>query len=69
LSPRQQAKVERTANYSQKCAHETIGFWCEWGVSLDAIEKLGLMPDFAAWSCRDIKCEEYGLCEVPRYCS
>ena len=67
LSPKLRDKAARIADYSRRCAHETIGFYCEWGVNIDAIGKLGLLPDFADWSCRNIKCEEYGLCEVPRY--
>ena len=66
LSPQLSAKARRIADYSRRCTQETIGFYCLWGVNIDAIGRLGLLPDFAAWSCRNIKCEEYGLCEVPR---
>ena len=66
LRPQLSAKARRIANYSHRCTRETIGFTCEWSVNIDAIVKLGLLPDFAAWSCRNVKCEEYGLCEAPR---
>jgi hypothetical protein len=65
LSPRLQRDARRIADYSHRCSHETNGFSCEWAVYIDAYWKLGRLPDFGAWTCRHVKCEEAANCELP----
>jgi hypothetical protein len=65
LSPRLQREARRIADYSHRCSHETAGLSCEWAAYIDAYWKLGRLPDFAAWTCRHVKCEEAAICELP----
>jgi hypothetical protein len=65
LTPRLQREARRIADYSHRCSHETVGFSCEWAAYIDAYWKLGLLSDFAVWTCRHVKCEEAALCELP----
>ena len=65
LSPRLQREARRVADYSHRCSHETAGLSCEWAAYIDAFWKLGLLPDFAVWTCRYVKCDEAAICELP----
>jgi hypothetical protein len=59
---RTQIKATAIANYSHRCAQETIGFSCETSVYLDAFRKLGLLRRFTAFGCRTYTCTEQALC-------
>ena len=61
-----QRKASAIASYSQRCADETMGFYCEMAVYVDAFRRLRLLDDFAAFSCKRYKCIELSYCVAPR---
>jgi hypothetical protein len=65
LSPHLQREARRIADYPHRCSHETVGLSCEWAAYIDAYWKLGRLQNFAAWTCRHVKCEEAASCELP----
>jgi hypothetical protein len=65
LSPRLQREARRIAAYSDRCAQETAGFSCEWAAYIHAYWRLGRLPEFAAWTCRHVRCEDVTICQVP----
>ena len=50
------------ADNSGPCADEIAGFSCEMAVSLKAYDSLSLMPRFAKYTCRSVKCEDAAIC-------
>lgn len=64
LSPHLQRDARRIADSYHHCS-QTAGFWCEWAAYVNAYWKLGRLPDFAAWTCRHVKCEEAAICHLP----
>src|ERR1700761_2725398 len=46
-----QGKVNAIADYNRRCSKETMGFYCEMAVDLDAFERLGLLKRFAGFAC------------------
>src|SRR5262249_25094243 len=57
-----QKAILKTANYSRRCAQETMGFYCEMAVDLDAFKKMGLLNSFVAFACASRKCTEAATC-------
>src|SRR6266851_2439880 len=57
-----QRKMPLNSDYAHRCATETMGFYCEMFVFLDAAARLGLLKRFAAFACRRYRCEEPALC-------
>jgi hypothetical protein len=54
-------RVSRTADAGRRCA-DTGGYMCEMAVTLDALEKFGLLRKFVAFGCRTVRCEEIAVC-------
>ena len=65
LAPPIRQRVNSIVDYSHRCADETVGFSCEWATHLDAFRRVGLLDDFALWTCRNVTCEEAALCTYP----
>jgi hypothetical protein len=63
LSRAVKKKVKIRADISKKCSAEVAGFSCELGRSIEAYRQLGLLHNFATWSCHHIRCTgDYGIC-------
>ena len=62
LSKKLQRRITRIADTGNVCKDEVAGFSCEVGASMTAYEKLGLMPDFIAFGCRHVTCDEESMC-------
>ena len=62
LSKKMQRRIDRLADTGNVCKDEVAGFSCEVTASMTAYEKLGLMPDFIAFGCRNVSCDEDGMC-------
>jgi hypothetical protein len=58
-------KSEQIADYSRRCARETMGFSCEMAVYLDAFRRLGLLKRFTAFGCNAYRCEDVAICAGP----
>jgi hypothetical protein len=54
--------VARVADVPRQCAEVWGGLRCEASRNFIAYEKLGLMPRFASYACRRIRCEEAAVC-------
>jgi hypothetical protein len=57
-------KATSLADYPQRCAKETMGFYCEMDVYLDAFRKIGLTQKFVGFACRHVRCTEAALCST-----
>jgi hypothetical protein len=57
-----QMKIDAIADYTHRCSQVKIGFYCEMAVHLDALIRLGLLKQFAAFGCQHYKCTEPALC-------
>jgi hypothetical protein len=55
-------KIHAIADYSDRCAQETMGFYCEMSVDLDAFQKLGLFDRFTKFACDQRRCEYAAMC-------
>jgi len=62
LSPALRHKVAIYPNTLHRCAGEQFGFSCETARSLEAYRRLNLMHRFVAYSCRNVRCEDMGIC-------
>jgi hypothetical protein len=62
LPPAAQRTVDSVADYSHRCATETMGFGCEMSVYLDAFGRLGLLKRFAKYGCGHYSCIEWANC-------
>lgn len=64
LSKAMRQRVSRVAGLPEACKAEVAGFSCEMGASLDAYDKLGLMPRFIEFGCSHVRCQEAALCDI-----
>ena len=67
LPARTRGRIGRMADIRRGCAGQPSGAYCEATRSLAAYQRLRLLPRFARFSCRTIKCEAATLCSrMPR---
>jgi hypothetical protein len=64
LPKKLQRRAEKLADTARVCKDEVAGFSCEMSASMTAYEKLGLMPDFIAFGCDHVSCEEDAGCAI-----
>jgi hypothetical protein len=57
-------KAMSLADYPQRCAKATMGFYCEMDAYLDAFIKTGLTQKFVDFACRHVRCTEAALCST-----
>ena|SRR5579862_9246634 len=67
LPAQTRGKIMQVADLKHRCASETIGFACEFGWSLEAYRRLGVLKRFVSYGCDHVRCEEAALCsEFPK---
>jgi hypothetical protein len=69
LSISLQARVDRVSDTVNRCEDTILGYECDLWTNLQAYAKLRLIERFAAFSCRNAKCEDLAICsrEPPNF--